>query len=57
MRIEHGISQKDLGKKFNAAQNTISNWENGTREIPQNTLIEIANFFNVSTDYLLGRGR
>lgn len=54
LREEKGISQKALGQMFNVAQNTISNWENGTREPDTATLTRLAKLFNVSVDYLLG---
>lgn len=37
------------------SQNTISRYETGTREPSRNDLIMIADYFNVSIDYLLGR--
>lgn len=37
------------------SQNAISRYENGEREAGYETLIRIANYFNVSLDYLLGR--
>ena len=48
------MSQKQFSKSLNVAQNTISQWETGQRDIDSTTLIKIAKFFNVSTDYLLG---
>ncbi len=55
LRKENGLSQKDFGKIIGAAQNTVSQWENGSREPDNETITRIANFFNVSTDYLLGK--
>ena len=49
------LSQTELAKIFNVAQNTLSNWENGNRMIDMSTAVEISKFFNVSVDYLLGR--
>ncbi|MBR2175652.1 MAG: helix-turn-helix transcriptional regulator [Clostridia bacterium] len=40
---------------LNLAQNTISQYETGVREPDFQTLIAIADYFNVSIDYLLGR--
>lgn len=54
LRKEKGLSQKDFGKIIGAAQNTVSQWENGSREPDNETINRIANFFNVSIDYLLG---
>ena len=55
LRKQAKLSQTELAKIFNIAQNTLSNWENGNRMIDMTTAIEIAKFFNVSVDYLLGR--
>lgn len=55
LRIKHGLSQIELAKKFNVAQNTVSNWENGSRQADYETLNNLANLFNVSVDYILGR--
>lgn len=49
------ISQAELGKIIGVAQNTLSNWENGNREIDNESLIKLADYFDVSTDYILGR--
>lgn len=53
LREEKGVSQKELAKKLGVAQNTVSNWENGNREADYNTLIQIANLFNTSIDFLI----
>lgn len=61
LRDKVGLSQTEFGKLFNAAQNTVSNWENGNRECPLSVLVKMADFFteklgyNVTTDYILGR--
>lgn len=49
------LSQKDFGSIIGVAQNTISNWENGNREPDFDTALRIADYFNVTVDYLLGR--
>lgn len=46
--------QKDLAQALGMKQRTISNWELGIREPDFATLEKIANYFNVTTDYLLG---
>lgn len=53
LRKGRGLSQKEFGKLIGAAQNTVCNWENGKREPDVQTLNKIADFFNVSVDYLL----
>lgn len=49
------ISQLKLAMDLNMNQNTISRYENLEREADYETLIKIANYFDVSIDYLLGR--
>lgn len=55
LRKKSGYSQKELAELLGYAQNTISQWESGRRYIDREALIQLANFFGVSTDYLLGR--
>lgn len=54
LRKEAKMSQKDLADRIFSARNTISNWENGTREPNLGTVKDLAKLFNVSADYLLG---
>lgn len=49
------ISQLKLAIDLNTNQNTISRYETGEREPGINELIKIADYFNVSIDYLLER--
>ena len=49
------ITQKELSKYIGVAQNTLSQWELGNYEPPYHILLKLADYFNVSTDYLLGR--
>ncbi|MGQ7886817.1 helix-turn-helix domain-containing protein [Paenibacillus sp. WC2504] len=46
---------KELGSKFNLAESTISGYENGTRKPDSETMEKIADYFEVSVDFLLGR--
>ncbi len=55
LRKEKGISQQRLAIDLNVNQNTISRYENGEREADYKMLIKIADYFNVSIDYLLER--
>ena len=48
------LSQAQLGKIVGAAQNTVCNWENGNRAPNFEMTQRLADFFNVSIDYLLG---
>lgn len=51
----NGISQLKLAMDLSTNQNTISRYETGEREADYKTLIKIADYFNVSIDYLLER--
>ena len=55
LRIEQGMTQRDLAIKLNRAESTIGMWEQGRRELDYESLNDLANLFNVSVDYLLGR--
>lgn len=54
LREESHLLQADLAKKLGLGRTTISNYENNYSFPDLETLISIADFFNVSTDYLLG---
>lgn len=49
------MTQLKLAMELNTNQNTISRYENGEREPSIRDLIKIADYFNVSVDYLVGR--
>jgi transcriptional regulator with XRE-family HTH domain len=55
LREEKQITQRELADLLKVAQNTISNWEKGIREPDSKTLIKLAEIFDCSIDYLLGR--
>jgi transcriptional regulator with XRE-family HTH domain len=55
LRNERKITQEELGKKVNVTKVSISGYENGNRNPDTETLQKLADFFEVSTDYLLGR--
>ena len=55
LRKKKGISQLRLATDLNTTQNTISRYETGEREPGIEELIMIADYFNVSVDYLIGR--
>ncbi|MCI8604751.1 MAG: helix-turn-helix transcriptional regulator [Ruminiclostridium sp.] len=55
LRKQKKLSQVELGKILGVAQNTLCNWENGKREINNDSLLKLADFFDVSIDYILGR--
>lgn len=55
LRQERGITMKDAAQQLNLPYTTYVNYEKGTREPNSETLIQIANFYNTSIDYLLGK--
>ena len=55
IRKSQNLSQKDLAENLGYARTTISNYEQNTRIPSLETIAEIADFFDVSLDYLFGR--
>lgn len=55
LRNKKGITQLKLAMDLNMSQNTVSRYESGKREAGYNELIKIADYFNISIDYLLER--
>lgn len=53
--MEKKLGQVALAKELKVSKGTISFWENGLREPSMSSLIAVADYFNVSVDYLLGR--
>ena len=54
LRQASGILQKELAEYLNTTQATLSNWESGKHEPDTDSLLRIAKYFEVPTDYLLG---
>lgn len=54
IRKEAELSQKSLALKLDTSQQNIDYWENGQRNPKKDKLTKIAEFFDVSIDYLLG---
>lgn len=54
LRLDKGISQQDLAKNIGVAKSVAYYWENGVNEPKASYIKLLANFFDVSTDYLLG---
>lgn len=54
-RKKSGKTQKEVAEGIGIGQGTYKNYETGAREPNGETLVAIANYFDVSTDYLLGR--
>ena len=55
LRRSAGLTMEQLGQKLGVSKQTVSNWENDNIMPSIDMLIRIADFFHVSTDYLLGR--
>ena len=55
LRKNHNLTQKELSDKIGINQSVLNRIEKGTRPIRDDELKTIADYFNVSTDYLLGR--
>ncbi|MEC0502150.1 helix-turn-helix transcriptional regulator [Bacillus subtilis] len=54
LRREKNLSQKELGNKLGLAESTIGMYEQGKRQPDYETLLKIADFFEVTLDFLLG---
>ncbi len=54
LRIEKKLSQKELANILKTNNSSICDWERERSQPDLETLVDIAKFFNVSTDYLLG---
>ena len=54
LRQEKKIGQIELARKLGVSKGIIRFWENGLREPNMTSIILIANYFKVSTDFLLG---
>jgi Predicted transcriptional regulators len=57
LREDFDLKQKELADVLGISQRTYSHYENGTRKIPLDILVTLADYYNCSTDYLLSRTR
>lgn len=55
LRSSSGLTQAEMAEKLGISRSTIGMYETGAREPDFETLEKIADFFNVDTDFLLGR--
>ena len=55
LREDKDLTQQEMGQILMCSQRIYSNYERGDIDIPTATLIKIADFHNVSVDFLLGR--
>ena len=54
IREDSDITQTEIAEFLHIKQNTYSQYENGQRGLPVEVLIKLADYFNTSTDYILG---
>ncbi|KAF5048666.1 helix-turn-helix protein [anaerobic digester metagenome] len=54
LRIKNNLSSKELSKILNISESSVSLYESGKRKPSLGLIIKIADYFSVSTDYLLG---
>lgn len=57
LRKQKGISQSELAQALNVSPSTIGMWETDQRAIKDDNLSSLADYFSVTTDYLLGRNQ
>ena len=55
LRLAHGMSQVEFARLVGVTKQCVSNWENDNVLPSIEMLVKIAEYFHVSTDYLLGR--
>lgn len=55
LRLMKNLTLEQLGGSFGVTKQTISRWENGTRLPTLDVVVSLADYFNVSLDYLVGR--
>ncbi len=55
LREDNDLTQKELEEKLNIPQRTYAYYESGQRTIPPEVLIKLADFYDVSVDYILSR--
>ena len=54
LREDNDLTQKQLSEYLHCSQQVYSNYELGQRDIPTDILIKLADFYQVSIDYILG---
>lgn len=57
LRLQHGLTQKELVELLGVKRNTYSDWENGKCKPNYEKLEKLADFFDVSLDWLFGRDK
>ena len=55
LREDHDLTQRQLAAKLNMSQSQYFLYEKGYRDLPTDILIQLADLYETSTDYILGR--
>lgn len=55
LREDNDLTQKEMGQILSCSQRVYSNYERGELDIPTDILVKLANYYDVSVDYLLNR--
>ncbi len=55
LREDHDLTQKQIAQMLGMSQTGYSKYETGENDIPTQVLIKLADFYQTSIDYLLGR--
>lgn len=55
LREDRDLTQREMGEILLCSQRVYSDYERGVLDVPTEILIRLADFYNVSTDYILGR--
>lgn len=55
LREDADLTQREIAEILNCSQRVYSNYERGELDIPTEILIRLANFYDTSVDYILGR--
>ena len=55
LRIDSDLSQKKIGEILHISQRSYSHYETGSRNIPIDMLIRLADYYDTTIDYLVGR--
>ena len=57
LRKQRGINQVQLAEALKVSPSTIAMWETNKRAIKDDTILELSDYFGVTTDYLLGKNQ
>ena len=56
-RARAGLTRASMAEAIGVSADTVKNWQNNRTEIPASKIVALANLFDVTTDYLLGRSQ